>query len=67
MVYTNDYIVKISSEYFIKKPSINENIPYTLVSLIIHDGDSLDSGNFVGYISDANTGIWCHCDDTNVT
>ena len=57
----NEYNVAISSEYFIKKPLGNDNIPYTLVSLI------RDCGHYVSDVFDFNTGIWWHCDDANIT
>ena len=34
--------------------SSNDRILYTLVSLIIHDGDSLDCGNYGTGVFDAN-------------
>ena len=37
------------------------------MSLINHDGDSLDCGHYVGDVFDANTGVWWHCDDDNIT
>ena len=37
------------------------------MSLINHDGDSLDCGNCFSNVYDANTGIWCHFDDDNIT
>ena len=43
----NELKVAITSEYLYKQPSSNENISYTLVSLINHDGDSLDCGHYV--------------------
>ena len=48
---------------FYKITSINDKISYTLVSLIIHYVESLDCGNYVSDVFDANTGIWWHCDD----
>ena len=36
----NEYKFSILSEFLINIPSINEKISYTLVSLIMHDGDS---------------------------
>ena len=59
--------VDIPLEFFYKQPSSNQKISYTLVSLINHDGDSLDCGHYVSDVFDANTGIWWHCDDGNVT
>ena len=43
----NEYKVSIPSEYFIKKPLSNENISYTLKSLISQDGGSLDCRKYV--------------------
>ena len=42
-------------------------IYHTQVSLIIHIGDYLDCGNCVSHVFDANTEIWYHCDDSNIT
>ena len=57
----NEYKVAIPSEYFIKKPLGNDNIPYTVVSLI------RDFGHYVSDVFDFNTGLWWHCDDANIT
>ena len=35
--------------------------------LINHDGDSLDCVHYVSGVFGANTGIWCHCDNDNIT
>ena len=43
----NEVKVGIPSKYMFKQQSINEKISYTLVSLINHDGDSLDCGHYV--------------------
>ena len=53
----NELKVPILLDYFYKEPSRNEKISYTLVSLINHDGESLDFGNYDSDIFDANTGI----------
>ena len=37
------------------------------MSLINHDGDSLDCENYVSDVFDANTEIWWHCDDDSIT
>ena len=50
-----------------KQPSSNEKISYTLVSMINHDGDSMDCGHDVSDVFDSSTGIWWHCDDDNIT
>ena len=42
----NEVKVAIPSEYLNKQQSSNEKISYTLVSLIKHDGDSLDCGHY---------------------
>ena len=63
----NELKVAIPSEYLFKQPSSNEKISYTLVSLINHDGDSLDCGHYVSDIFDSSTEIWWHCDDENIT
>ena len=67
MATKNELKVAIPSEYLFKKPSSNEKISYTLVSLINNDGDSLDCGYYVGDVFDSSTGIWWHCDDDNIT
>ena len=51
----------------IKLQSSNETISYTLVSLVNHDSDLLDCGNYVSDVFDSSTGIWWHCDDDNIT
>ena len=48
-------------------PSMNDKISYTLVSLIIIDGDSLDCGHYVSGVFDIDTGLWWHCDNDNIT
>ena len=63
----NELKVAIPSEDLFKKPSSNEKISYTLVSLINHDGDSLYCGHYVSGVFDSNTGIWWKCDDDNIT
>ena len=50
-----------------KQPTSNEKILYTLVSLINHDGGSLDCGHYVSDVFYSSTGIWWHCDDDNIT
>ena len=52
---------------FCTKPSSNYKIPYILVSLINHDGDSLDCGHYFSDVFNANTGTWWHCEDDNIT
>ena len=37
------------------------------MSLINHDGESLDYVHYVSDVFDGSTGIWCHCDDENIT
>ena len=61
IVKNNQCKVAIPSELFIAIPPRKENISYTLVSLIIHDVNSLDSGNFFSDVFDGNTGIWWYC------
>ena len=63
----NELKVAMPSEYLNKQPSSNEKISYTLVSLINHDGDSLECGNYVSDVFHSSTGIWWHCDDDNIT
>ena len=63
----NELKVAIPSEYLYKQPSSNEKMSYTLVSLINHDGDSLDCGHYVSDAFDGSTGIWWHCDNYNIT
>ena len=63
----NELKVTIPLEFLYKKPSSNDKISYTLVSLINHDGESLYCGHYVSDVFDANTGIWWHCDDDNIT
>ena len=63
----NELKVAIPSEYLLKQPSIKYKILYTLVSLIYHDGTSLDIGLYVSDIFDSNKGICWYCDDGNIT
>ena len=63
----NEHMVSIPLEFLHKIPWINEKISYTLVSLIMHDGDSLDCAYSVSDFFNTNTGIWCHCDDDDIT
>ena len=35
--------------------------------MINNDGESLDCGHYVSAVFGANTGIWWHCDDENIT
>ena len=65
--FKNELKVAIPLEYLYKIISINDKISYTLVSLINHEGDSLDFGDYVSDCFDANTEIWWHCDDYNST
>ena len=59
--------VAIKLEFFIKITSQKENISYTLVSLIMHDGTSLYCGHYISDIFNTNTGIWWHCDSDEIT
>ena len=63
----NELKFAITLEFLHKIPSINDMISYTLVSLINHDGDLLDFGNYVSDVFDVHTGIWWRCDDDNIT
>ena len=67
MATKNELKVSIPPEYLFKQPSSNEKISYTLVSLISHDGDSLNCGNYVSDVFDSSTGTLWHCDDENIT
>ena len=62
----DEFKVGIPSEYMFKLQSSNEKILYTLVSLLNHDGDSLDCGHYVSDVFDSSTGILWHCDDDNI-
>ena len=53
----NEVKVCIPCEYMIKIQSSNEKISYTLVTLVNHDGDSLDCGHYVSDVFDSSTGI----------
>ena len=63
----NELKVATPLEFLYKIPSSNDNISYTLVSLIRHDSHSLDCGNFVSDFFDVNIGIVWRCDDDNIT
>ena len=67
MATKNVIKVAIPSEFLYKQPSSNEEISYTLVSLINYYGESLDCGHYVSDVFDCSTGIWWHCDDYNIT
>ena len=67
MATKNKVKVDITSEFMLKQPSSNEKISYNLVSLIKHDGESLDCGHYVSDVFDSSIGIWWHCDDNNIT
>ena len=66
MAKKNEVKVAIPSEYMFKLQSSNEKILYTLVSLINHDGDSLECGNYVSDVFDSSTGIWWYCNNDNI-
>ena len=63
----NEDKVDTPSDYMFKQPSSNEKILYTLVSLINHDGDSLDCGHYFSDVFDSSIDIWLHCVDNNIT
>ena len=63
----NELKVAIPLGFYYIIASSNDKISYTLVSLINHDDESLDCVNYVSDVFDANTGIWWHCDDGNIT
>ena len=63
----NEFKVAIPSVYLHKQPSSNEKISYNIVSLVMHDGDSLDCGHYVSDVFVGITRIWWHCDDENIT
>ena len=63
----NELKVAIPLESLKTIPSSNDKIPYTLVSLINHGFDSLDCGDYVSDVFEANTGIWWHCAHKNIT
>ena len=66
-VQKNDLKVCLTFEYMIKHQSSNEKISYTRVSIVNHDGDSLDCGHYVSDVFDSITVIWWHCDDENLS
>ena len=63
----NEHKVAKPHEYLYKKPSSNEKISYTLVSLINHYGNSLDCGHYVSDVFYCITEIWWHSNDENIT
>ena len=63
----NEHKVAIPLDFFYIIPSSNYKISCPIVSLIMHDGDSLDCGHYGSGVFDTNTGIWWHCDDENIT
>ena len=52
-----EHKIAIPSEYLYKQPSSTEKIPYTIVSLINHDGDSLVCGHYVSDFFNSSTEI----------
>ena len=54
-------------EFPYKIQSSDDKISYTLVSLIMYDGDSLNCGQYVNDVFDNNTGIWLYCGDEDIT
>ena len=63
----NEVKVGVPYEYMFKQQWSNERISYTLVSLINHDGESLDCGHYFSDVFDSRTEIWWHWDDDNIT
>ena len=61
----NEY--NISIPFLIKIPSWKKKITYTILSLIIHDSDSLECGHYTSDVFDGNIGIWWHCDNDDIT
>ena len=51
----NELKVAIPLDFLHKIPLSNDNISYTLVSLINHDGDSLDCEYYVSDVFDTST------------
>ena len=62
----NELKVSILLEFLYQKPSSNNKISYTLVSLINHDGDWFYCGHYVSNAFDANIGLWWHRDDNSI-
>ena len=63
----NEQKFAITLDFIYKIPSSNDNVSYTLVSLIMHYGRYLDYRHYVSDVFDTNTGIWWHCDDYKTT
>ena len=59
----NEHKVAIPFEFLFKIPSSKDKISYTLVSLIIHNGDSLDCEYYFSDFFDTSTVIRFYCDD----
>ena len=64
---TTGKAIKIHLVFLYKIPSSNDNISYNLVSVISHDGDSLDCEHYVSDVFDTTTEIWWKFDDENIT
>ena len=63
----NELKVAIPLGFLYQKPSSNDKVSYTLVSLINYYGESLDYGHYVSDVFDTSTRIWWQCDDDNIT
>ena len=63
----NEIKVAIPLGFLYQKPSSNDKVSYTLVSLINYYGESLDYGHYVSDVFDTSTRIWWQCDDDNIT
>ena len=50
--------------YFLGK---HAEVFYILVSIKIRLGNDMDSGHYVFYVLNYNTGTWCNCDDDTIT
>ena len=57
----------ILSDILIKMPSQKEKISYKLVSLILHDGDSINCWHYASDVFDTSTGILWNCDNYEIT
>ena len=62
----NERKMFIPSDFLINITSPKGNISYTIVSLIMHDGESLECGNYVSDVFDVNVGIWWKCNDDEI-
>ena len=56
-------IISLQYQYSMELPQEKENVQYTLISVIIHEGNSISSGHYYCDTLYFNTVIWWRCDE----